>query len=79
MFLNYGYQLILRFGDIVDSVSEVTNIEDSEVGYTPAFGLTLKPAAFREMPTVGVGGNILLDIGRVFLTERILMLKAACS
>ena len=57
-----GHVLI---GSIVDSVSEVLNIRQTEIEETPDFGTSLDTRFILGMAKVGSGIKILLDIDKV--------------
>jgi purine-binding chemotaxis protein CheW len=57
-----GHVLI---GSIVDSVSEVLNIRETEIEETPDFGTSLDTRFILGMAKVGSGIKILLDIDKV--------------
>jgi len=67
----------LHIGVVVDSVSEVINIKDSDIEDTPAFGTTLDTDYILGMAKASGSVKILLDIDRVLSADEMLLLKAA--
>ncbi len=62
-------------GIVVDSVSEVLNIQASDVEETPKFGTALNTEYILGMAKVSGGVKILLDIDRVLGTDEIEILN----
>ncbi len=62
-------------GIVVDSVSEVLNIKESEIEETPTFGTSLNTDYILGMAKMEGGVKILLDIDRVLSNEEISNLK----
>lgn len=58
-------------GIVVDSVSEVLNIQESEIEEAPTFGTKLDTDYILGMAKMEGGVKILLDIDRVLSTEEI--------
>jgi purine-binding chemotaxis protein CheW len=63
-------------GIVVDSVSEVLNIKNSDIEDTPTFGSRLNTDYILGMAKMGGGVKILLDIDRVLSTDEINMIEA---
>ncbi|MDQ5985213.1 MAG: Chemotaxis protein CheW [Syntrophus sp. SKADARSKE-3] len=59
----------ISMGIIVDSVSEVLNIKDSEIEDTPNFGTKLETDYILGMAKTGGGVKILLDIDKVMAAD----------
>jgi len=64
----------LHIGIVVDSVSEVVNIKNSDIEDTPSFGTTLSTEYILGMAKMAGGVRILLDIDRVLNTDELMML-----
>jgi len=64
----------LHIGVVVDSVSEVVNIKDSDIEDTPAFGTTLDTDYILGMAKASGSVKILLDIDRVLNTAALVTL-----
>ena len=64
-------------GIVVDSVSEVMNIKESDIEETPTFGDRLDTATILGMAKMNGGVKILLDIDRVLSGEEISVLDKA--
>ena len=62
-------------GIVVDSVSEVLNINDDEIEETPTFGTSLNTEYILGMAKIEGGVKILLDIDKVLSTEEIATLE----
>ena len=67
----------LHIGLVVDSVSEVVNIKNSEIDDTPTFGTTLDTAYILGMAKMAGGVKILLDIDRVLSAAEMELLGEA--
>jgi purine-binding chemotaxis protein CheW len=65
----------LHIGTVVDSVSEVVTIKESDIEDTPNFGTTLNTECILGMAKSGGGVKILLDIDRVLSSEQINSLR----
>jgi purine-binding chemotaxis protein CheW len=61
----------ILMGIVVDSVSEVLNIKETDIEATPAFGTKLDTEFILGMAKIGGGIKILLDIDRVLSVEEI--------
>jgi purine-binding chemotaxis protein CheW len=69
---------IILMGIVVDAVSEVLNIRETEIEDTPAFGAAMKTDYILGMAKAGDGVKILLDIDKVVYAEDIdIMYEAA--
>ncbi len=66
-----------RVGIVVDSVSEVLNINVDDIEDTPTFGAKLNTDYILGMAKMEGGVKILLDIDRVLSTEEIATLEKA--
>lgn len=64
-------------GVIVDSVSEVVNIQAEELDSTPSFGANLKTDYILGMARAGDGVKILIDIDKVWSSEELSLLSSA--
>jgi purine-binding chemotaxis protein CheW len=73
---NNGHVLI---GSVVDSVSEVLNIRQSEIEDTPDFGVHLDTRCILGMAKVGSGIKILLDIDSVLGNDELTALPLSGS
>ena len=62
-------------GIVVDSVSEVLNINEDEIEETPTFGTSLNTEYILGMAKIEGGVKILLDIDKVLSTEEIATLE----
>lgn len=71
----HGEKLII--GIIVDTVSEVLNIQDDSIKNTPSFGKSIDTSFISGMAKIEGGVKILLDIDRVLSTEDLSSLKKA--
>lgn len=69
----------ILMGIVVDSVSEVLNIKETDIEETPAFGTKLDTEYILGMAKIGNGIKILLDIDRVLSTEDIQMVEVGGS
>lgn len=67
----------LIIGIIVDTVSEVLNIQDDSIENTPSFGTSIDTSFISGMAKIEGGVKILLDIDRVLSTEDLSSLKQA--
>ncbi len=67
----------ILMGIVVDSVSEVLNIKESDVEETPAFGTKFDTEYILGMAKIGNGIKILLDIDRVLSVEDVQMVEAS--
>lgn len=66
-------------GIVVDSVSEVLNIQESEIEETPAFGTSLNTEYILGMAKIQGGVKILLNIDKVLSSEEISGLEKAAQ
>ncbi len=74
----YEQKSVFTVGIMVDSVSEVINIKGCDIEDTPAFGTALNTEYIQGMAKMSGGVKILLDIDKVFSTDKqILLLEAA--
>jgi purine-binding chemotaxis protein CheW len=64
-------------GIVVDSVSEVLNIQEEDIEETPTFGTRLNTEYILGMAKIQKGVKILLNIDMVLSSEEILELKKA--
>jgi len=64
-----GRGVEVQIGTVVDSVSEVLNVNGDEIKETPTFGVKLNTDYILGMATVEGGVKILLDVDKV-LTEQ---------
>ncbi len=64
-------------GIVVDSVSEVLNIQGSDIEETPAFGSKFNAEFISGMAKINEGVKILLDIDKVLSAEEIVVLEKA--
>ena len=64
-----GPREAVLMGIVVDSVSEVLNIRQSEIENAPAFGARLDTEYILGMAKIGGGVKILLDIDRVLTSD----------
>jgi purine-binding chemotaxis protein CheW len=62
-------------GVVVDSVSEVLNIQSSEIENTPTFGADVDTGYLLGMAKMEGGVKILLDIDRVLTSEEVASFK----
>ncbi len=62
-------------GIVVDAVSEVLNIKESEIEETPQFGTSLNTEYILGMAKMEGGVKILLDIDRVLSQEEVTQLE----
>ena len=65
----------LMMGIVVDTVSEVMDIDSSEIEKTPSFGATLNTDYILGMGKVKGGVKILLDIDKVMTADEINKLR----
>ena len=72
-----GSKRAFQIGIVVDSVSEVLNIEAAAIENTPAFGAQLDTEFILGMAKMEGGVKILLDIDRVLNDEDISALEIA--
>lgn len=68
-------EMTVLMGIIVDSVSEVLNIQESDIEPTPGFGTTLDTDYILGMAKMDGGVKILLDIDKVLNTKEIKILN----
>ena len=61
----------ILIGIVVDSVSEVLNIQENEIEETPAFGTQLNTDYILGMAKMGSGVKILLNIDRVLSQKEV--------
>ncbi len=66
-------------GIVVDEVSEVLNIRESDIDGTPSFGVRLETDFILGMAKAGDGVKILLDIDRVLTGSELDQLNTASS
>ncbi len=66
-------------GIVVDSVSEVLNIQETEIEETPAFGTSLNTEYILGMAKIQGGVKILLNIDKVLSSEEISGLEKAAQ
>jgi purine-binding chemotaxis protein CheW len=71
---NRGKVLI---GIVVDAVSEVLNVRDSDIEDTPTFGTSMKMDYILGMAKAGDGVKILLDIDTVISTQEMAIMHEA--
>jgi purine-binding chemotaxis protein CheW len=71
---NSGKVLI---GIVVDAVSEVLNVRDSDIEDTPTFGTSMKTDYILGMAKAGNGVKILLDIDTVISTQEMAIMHEA--
>ncbi len=64
----------LHIGVVVDSVSEVVNIKNTDIEDTPCLGTALSTKYILGMAKIAGSVKILLDIGRVLRTDELVML-----
>ncbi len=64
-------EITVLIGIVVDAVSEVLNIQESEIEETPQFGTSLNTDYILGMAKMEGGVKILLDIDRVLSAEEI--------
>lgn len=67
----------VQIGIVVDSVSEVLNVKNSEVEDTPTFGTKLDTDYILGMAKMEGGVKILLDIDKVLNADEISVLETA--
>lgn len=67
----------ILIGIVVDSVSEVLNIQENEIEDTPAFGTKLNTNYILGMAKMEGGVKILLDIDRVLTVKELQALEKA--
>jgi len=67
----------VQIGIVVDAVSEVLNINETDVEDTPTFGTKLRTDYILGMAKIEGGVKILLDIDRVLSDEEIAVLEKA--
>jgi purine-binding chemotaxis protein CheW len=72
-----GQEASLLIGIVVDSVSEVLNIKESDIEETPVFGDRLETDYILGMAKMNGGVKILLDIDSVLGSEEITALDRA--
>jgi len=65
----------LQMGIVVDTVSEVMDIDSSNIEATPSFGTNLKTDYILGMGKVQGGVKILLDIGEVLTSEEMALME----
>lgn len=70
-----GHAGTVQIGNVVDSVSEVLNIQGEDIEDTPTFGTRLDTAYILGMAKMEGGVKILLDIDQVLMSEDMEMLK----
>ncbi len=70
-----SHESTVPIGIVVDSVSEVLNINEIEIEETPTFGTSLKTEYILGMAKIEGGVKILLDIDKVLSTEEIKALE----
>ena len=68
-------EMTVLIGIIVDSVSEVLNIQESDIEPTPGFGSALDTDYILGMAKMDRGVKILLDIDKVLNTKEIKILN----
>ncbi len=64
-------------GIVVDAVSEVLNVRDSDIEDTPTFGTSMKTDYILGMAKAGDGVKILLDIDTVISMQEIVIMHEA--
>jgi len=67
----------VQIGIVVDSVSEVLNVNGNDIEETPTFGTKLNTDYILGMAKMEGGVKILLDIDQVLSTEEIAVLEKA--
>ena len=67
----------VQIGIVVDSVSEVLNVNEKDVEETPTFGAKLNTDYILGMVKMEGGVKILLDIDKVLSSEEIITLEKA--
>ena len=72
-----GQHRTVQIGIVVDSVSEVLNVDGEEIEDTPTFGTKLDTDYILGMAKMEGGVKILLDIDRVLSTTEIEILEKA--
>lgn len=72
-----GERRSILMGIVVDSVSEVLNIKETDIEETPAFGTKLDTEYILGMAKIGSGIKILLDIDQVLSAKEIQMVEAS--
>ncbi len=72
-----GQDGTIQIGIVVDSVSEVLNIEGEDIEDTPTFGTKLNTDYIHGMAKISDGVKILLDVDRVLSAEEIAALDKA--
>jgi len=72
-----GQDGTIQIGIVVDSVSEVLNIEGEDIEDTPTFGTKLNTDYIHGMAKIDDVVKILLDIDRVLSNEEINLLERA--
>jgi chemotaxis signal transduction protein len=70
-------QSVIVMGIVVDSVSEVLNIKESDIEDAPSFGIHLDTKYIFGMAKMDGGVKILLDIDKVLNSEEVALLKEA--
>ncbi len=73
----HGASGSVLMGIVVDSVSEVLNIRNSEIEDAPAFGAAMNNSCILGLAKINQGVKILLDIDRVFGREETAVLDQA--
>lgn len=68
---------VLNIGIVVDTVSEVLNIPDTDIEDTPAFGTRVNTDYILGMAKIDGGVKILLDIDRVLSSDETAMLATS--
>ena len=72
-----GRTSTVQIGIVVDSVSEVLNVKESDVEDTPTFGAKLDTDYILGMAKMEGGVKILLDIDKVLHADEINVLETA--
>jgi purine-binding chemotaxis protein CheW len=67
----------LHIGIVVDSVSEVINIKNTDIEDTPSFGMVTSTQYILGMAKMAGSVRILLDIDRVLNADELMMLEQA--
>jgi purine-binding chemotaxis protein CheW len=63
--------MTIQIGIVVDSVSEVLNIQEEEMEHAPSFGTQVDTAYILGMAKIDSGVKILLDIDKVLNADEI--------
>jgi purine-binding chemotaxis protein CheW len=66
-----GAKRTILMGVVVDSVSEVLNVKETDIEDTPSFGTQLDTAFILGMAKMGGSVKILLDIDRIFRSDEL--------